>query len=345
MDRFGTKILALALALMLAMGAALAEQAIPEEAGEEIVEEVIEEVTEEISEEQSIENALQEEEQDLSIYYEAKIQLDSDELAVTDGLDSGWRNILLAGGDSRVEGSYGRTDAMVILSVNTNRREVKMTSVMRDIWTPMHGREPQKISAANVFGGPTLMMRTINEDFGMNITDYILVDMAGIETIIDILGGLDLDITANEMRGLNASWNRDGSAQIEPLTEYGENIHLNSEQVLAYARLRSIDNDYQRTARQRAVLVAMARQATQVESSDMLNLIRECMNSVETNLSMTDVIQLAVLATQVDLEQIEQFRIPADDAYTTGYEGKLWVIWPDFEENTRQLYDFIYGEN
>ena len=324
MNRLAMRIFAFAMAFSLLLGAALADEVVSEE---------------------DIQNALQEEEQDLSIYYETKIQIDPGELAVTDGLDTGWRNILLAGGDSRVAGSYGRTDAMVILSVNANTRQVKMTSIMRDIWTPMHGREPQKISAANVFGGPTLMMRTVNESFGMNITDYVLVDMAGIETIIDLVGGLELDITEVERQGLNNSWNRDASALIEPVERSGEGVHLTGEQALAYARLRSIDNDYQRTARQRMVLLAIASKMIQVNSSELLDLVRECMNSVETDLSMTDVIQLAVLGTQIDLEQVEEFRIPVEGAYSTGYEGKLWVIWPDFDASTQALYDFIYGEN
>jgi len=216
---------------------------------------------------------------------------------------------------------------------------------MRDIWTPMHGRGPQKISAANVFGGPTLTMRTINEDFGMNIVDYVLVDMAGVENMIDMIGGLELDITEDEMWGLNASWNRDATALITPVTTYGENVHLTGEQALAYARLRSIDNDYRRTARQRAVLLAIARKAAQVSSGEMLTLIRESMRSVETSLSMTEVIQLAVLATQLDLENVEQFRIPAEGTYTDGYEDKLWVMWPDFDANTKQLHAFIYGSD
>jgi len=323
MKHIPVRVLALTLALMLALGAALADSA----------------------DSQRVEEALQEEEKDLSIYYEEKVTIDSDELAAAEGLDGGWRNILLAGSDTRVAGNYGRTDAMVILSLNAMKKQVKLTSIMRDIWTPMHGRGPQKICAANVFGGPALAMRTVNENFGMNITDYVLVDMGGIESVIDLLGGLELDITEQEMWGLNASYNRDATALIEPVTGWGEGVHLTGEQALAYARLRSIDNDYQRTGRQRAVLVAIARKALTAGSAELLGLIRECMTYVETDLSMTDVIQLAMLAAQVDLDNIEQLRIPAEGAYTTGYEGKLWVMWPDFAVNTKLLHDFIYGEN
>ncbi|MBO4298457.1 MAG: LCP family protein [Clostridia bacterium] len=317
------RFLALLLALALAAGAALAET----------------------GNTQGVEEALESEENDLSIYSEEKVHIDPNELALTEGLDSAWRNILLCGSDTRVAGSYGRTDAMVVISVNASKKQVKLTSIMRDIWTPMKGRSPQKISAANVFGGPTLAMRTVNEQFGMNISDYVFVDMAGMEELIDILGGIEMDITEDEMWGLNNSWNRDASALIEPVTAFGENVHLNGEQALAYARLRNIDNDYKRTVRQREVLVAIARKASHCNSSELLSFIREGIGYVETNLSMTDIIQLAVLAVLVDLDNVEQFRLPAEGAYTTGYEGQLWVMWPDFEKNRALLHEFIYGGN
>ena len=315
--------LALLLALMLLTGAAFAETAGT----------------------QGVDEALQNEEEDLSIYYEEKVHIDPNELAVTEGLDPAWRNILLCGSDTRMVGSYGRTDAMVILSINASKKQVKLTSIMRDIWTPMHGRAPQKISAANVFGGPTLAMRTVNESFGMNITDYVLVDMAGLETLVDLMGGIEMTITEDEMWGLNNSWNREATALIQPVTMFGENIHLTGEQALAYARLRNIDNDYKRTIRQREVLVAIARKAATCNSNELLNLIREGMNYVETDLSMTDIIQLAVLAVVVDLDNVEQFRLPVEGVYTTGYEDKLWVIWPDFAKNTELLHEFIYTED
>ena len=110
---------------------------------------------------------------------EPKVSISQDELAITPGLDADWVNILLAGSDSRTGKGYSRTDAMIILSLNVRSGQVKLTSIMRDIWTEMHGRAPQKINACTVFGGPTLAMRTLNEDFQMNIEDYVLIDMQG----------------------------------------------------------------------------------------------------------------------------------------------------------------------
>ena len=295
---------------------------------------------------ESIEDALTSEEENKAIYSEEKVSVEKNDLAAAEGLDPAWRNILLAGSDSRVDGRYGRTDAMIILSVNTETYAVKMTSVMRDTWTPMYGREPQKISAANVFGGPELAMRTLNECFGMNIEDYILIDMQAIEKVIDLLGGVEIDLTETEMYALRSAYNSTDTALITPPETFGENTLLTGEQALAYARLRKIDDDYQRTARQRAALLAIAQRVTQSSSGELLNLIRECMSYVKTDLTITDAIQLALIAFRADLDQIEQYRIPAEGTYRSGImpENNLWTIQPDFEENTRLLREFIYGQ-
>ena len=84
-----------------------------------------------------------------------------------------WWNILLMGGDSRSTNDYGRTDTMMILSVNLEENLVKMTSIMRDTWVSIPGHSSNKINAANVFGGPELAVQAVNDNFGTDIEDYI----------------------------------------------------------------------------------------------------------------------------------------------------------------------------
>ena len=274
---------------------------------------------------------------------EPKVSVSQDELAITEGLDPEWVNILLAGSDSRTGQGYSRTDAMIILSVNAAKGQVKMTSVMRDIWTPMHGRDPQKINACTVFGGPTLAMRTLNEDFQMNIEDYILIDMQAIVDVIDLIGGVELDITELEYYALKDARNADDSDLITPPESYGT-VTLTGEQALAYARLRAIDNDYERTARQRRVLLAIARKVEEMSMVDLTKLITVCLGYVETDLSLTDVITLARAGLAVDPDDIEEMRLPVEGTYTSGtLENGLWVMQPDFEANAQALHEFIYG--
>ena len=275
---------------------------------------------------------------------EPKVTVSQDELAVTPGLDPDWVNILLAGSDSRTGKGYSRTDAMIILSLNVRSGQVRMTSVMRDIWTPMHGRAPQKINACTVFGGPTLAMRTLNEDFRMNIEDYVLIDMQAIEAVIDLIGGVELDITEQEFYALKKSRNATDTDLITPPEAFGT-VTLTGEQALAYARLRAIDNDYERTARQRRVLLAIARKAKTMPLGELTKLIVTCLNYVETDISLVDVITLARVGLATDLDAIEEMRLPVEGTYTSGKmpENGLWVIQPDFDANAQALHDFIYG--
>lgn len=275
---------------------------------------------------------------------EPKVEISQNELAITPGLDPDWVNILLAGSDSRTGKGYSRTDAMIILSLNVRSGQVRMTSVMRDIWTPMYGREPQKINACTVFGGPTLAMRTLNEDFQMNIEDYVLIDMQAIEAVIDLIGGVELDITEKEFYALKKANNATDTALITPPETYGT-VTLTGEQALAYARLRAIDNDYERTARQRRVLLAIARQVKTLSFGELTRLIATCLDYVETDLSLADIITLARAGLSADLDTIEEMRLPVEGTYTSGKmpENGLWVIQPDFEANAQALHDFIYG--
>ncbi len=286
------------------------------------------------------------EETDESIYAEPKVTINKDDIAVNEDLDKTWRNILLLGSDARPDSGRGRTDAMLILSFNERTYEVKLTSLMRDIWTPMFGREPQKLSAAHVFGGAELTIRTINEDFGMNIEDYVLINMEGFEQVIELMGGINMDITEDEMQYINQSYNAQEELIGEKLTEFGENTLLNGEQALTYVRLRKLDNDWERTARQRKLIIAVVQKAIKLGGSELMSFINACMGYTVTSLEFTEVLQLAAIGLQADVENIEQLRLPADGTYSSGVmeENKLWVMNPDFKKNTELLYDFIYGE-
>lgn len=319
MKRFQMRFFALFLAALLAVpGIVLAEDTVTDDESE------------------AYEEALQS---------EPKVTVTQDELAVTPGLDPDWMNILLAGSDSRSSSGYSRTDAMIILSINTSTGAIKMTSVMRDIWTPMHGRAPQKINACTVFGGPTLAMRTLNEDFAMNIEDYVMINMQGVEKVIDLIGGVEIEITEKEYYALRSSTNATDSRLIDPPDSWGL-VTLTGEQALAYSRIRSIDNDYERTARQRRVLTAIARHISDLSLADMTSLAVQCLEYVETDLDLGKIISLARVAMSADLSAIEEFRLPVEGTYTSGImpENKLWVIQPDFEANAEALHSFIYGE-
>ena len=270
------------------------------------------------------------------------------DLAVTPGLSGDWLNILLLGTDARGSGKYLRTDTMIVLSINTRTSRMKLTSVMRDIWVQIPGYGGQKLNAACVYGGPELTIRLINENFGLNIEKYALVNMQCLVQIVDTLGGIKLDVTPEEssaIRKLNASsvGAKDGSGQyISDAVPSGEQVLLNGKQVLAYSRIRKSDSDYARTSRQRNVLVAIAKKMQGVGVLRLAGIVTTMLQYVETNLAFNEIMELAGVCMKADLGRMAEFRVPADGTYDSGMYGNTWCIKPDFEANATALREFIY---
>lgn len=272
-----------------------------------------------------------------------------DAYAVTEGLPDDWLNILLLGSDRRTSREYGDTDGMVILSLNLARKQAKLTSLMRDMWVTMDGRSKSgKLSSACAQGGPELAMRTVNECFGTNIQYFALVNLSGMAEIIDRLGGLDMDVTLEEMDALNLGlFDLSPYSGMERLMEYGSDAHLNGNQATAYARIRRIDSDYKRVERGRYVLTLLARRIQKETPDTIVGVVMGMLGCVETNLDMTQLMTIAAVGLDVDLDHIAEFRLPAEDTYQSGTytfgKQRVWCIRPDFTTNARLLHEFIYG--
>ena len=265
----------------------------------------------------------------------------------TGELSDEWWNILLLGTDNRydIENGYSRTDSMIILSVNLAEKQAKLTSLMRDTWVPIEGHGHNKLNACTVFGGPQLLMDTVNEQFGLKIDDYVLINITGLAEVIDILGGLDLDVTEAERKALNKGlFDLSSQSGMEQLEQSGEGVHLNGNQAVAFARIRQIDSDYVRTERQRTVLTTIAQTLKDSNSAaSIVSAVNALLPYVETNLSVADLMSLGYVGLQLDLGGVEQFRIPADGTFDAGMFNGVWCIKPNFEKNRALLRDFIYA--
>ena len=273
-----------------------------------------------------------------------------DEAAATDGeatASDGWWNILLLGCDSYTKNTYQRTDSMIILSINAAEGSAKLTSLMRDTWITVPGtKKHRKLTELCAVGGPELTIRAINESFGMDISDYALISMKGIAEIIDLIGGLDLDITEAERKALNKGlFDLSSLSGMEKLEKSGEGVHLNGNQATAYARIRKIDSDYVRTERQRTVLIAMAEKIKNGASAGtLLAIVTTLLNYVDTNLSLAEIMDVASVGMKLDMSTVEQLRIPADGTFQSGTFDGIWCIKPNFDKNKKILHSFIYGD-
>ena len=265
----------------------------------------------------------------------------------TEGLSDEWWNVLLLGCDSYTKNDYQRTDSMIIVSINAAKGQVKLTSLMRDTWIPVPGsKNHRKLTELCAVGGPELTIRAINESFGMNISDYALISMEGMAEIIDLIGGLDLDVTEEERKALNKGlFDLSPLSGMEPLEQSGEGVHLNGNQATAFARIRKIDSDYVRTERQRTVLLAIADKIKNGASAGtLLTIVTTLMGYVDTNLSLTEIMTIASVGMKLDLSTVEQYRVPVDGTFDSGTFNGVWCIKPNFEKNTNLLHSFIYGD-
>ena len=265
----------------------------------------------------------------------------------TEGLSDEWWNVLLLGCDSYTKNDYQRTDSMIIVSINAAKGQVKLTSLMRDTWIPVPGsKNHRKLTELCAVGGPELTIRAINESFGMNISDYALISMEGMAEIIDLIGGLDLDVTEEERKALNKGlFDLSPLSGMEPLEQSGEGVHLNGNQATAFARIRKIDSDYVRTERQRTVLLAIADKIkNDASAGTLLTIVTTLMGYVDTNLSLTEIMTIASVGMKLDMGSVEQYRVPVDGTFDSGTFNGVWCIKPNFEKNTDLLHSFIYED-
>ena len=271
--------------------------------------------------------------------------------------EDGWWNILLLGSDSRdMTNIKGRTDTMIVLSIRTLTdpdtgelsTDIKLTSIMRDIWVHLpHNSGWNRINAANRTGGPEMAIETVNEYFDLDIQDYLLVNMEVLAFAIDALGGIAMDITEEEMGQINWQLGNDEKeftlSNPARLEVYGEDVLLTGNQAVAFARIRKLDNDFVRTARQRDVITAIAAKAKALTLAELLVLGNSLIENVATSLDVADLTALATRCLAADMDAIGQFRVPVDGTFWYADFGGASAIDMDFEENTRLLHEFIYG--
>ena len=248
-------------------------------------------------------------------------------------------NVLLLGRDARNAAvEYGRTDSMIILSYNKKTNDVRMVSLLRDIYVPIEGHGWNRINTAFAFGGIGLCINTINDVFGLDIQDYVTIDFSGLISVIDSIGGIDLNLTADEvfMYREMGKLPGDAAAGIH---------HMDGEFALIHARNRTLGTDFERTRRQRDILTAIYQKVTaSLSLTEVTRLITSALDMVKTNMSASTLITLAadVLQNGSSIE-IDGAHVPFADTYRGGIVREMWVIEIDFAENIRRMHEFLYG--
>lgn len=256
-------------------------------------------------------------------------------------------NIALFGGDKREKYAPIHSDAIMILSIDTSSNSIKLSSIMRDTYVNIHGHGMDKINHAYAFGGPELAIRTLNENFNLNIRDYAFVDFFGFEDIVDSLGGIEVDVKKYEVREINKYIKEVANIKNErpTLIDGPGTKKLNGSQALAYSRIRKVGNgDFERTDRQRKVMELLFESALNVGVTKYPKLVDSILPHMETSLSKMDIIKIGTQVLGSNIKTIEQNRFPqVENCQEQRINGISYIV-SDLDETERDIHNFIYGE-
>jgi LCP family protein required for cell wall assembly len=216
---------------------------------------------------------------------------------------------------------------------------------MRDMYVPIPDKEDNRINAAYAKGGPSLAIKTINTNFGLDIRNYVTVDFFGLEKLIDKAGGVEINVSNAEASVLNSYMSELNrlNGDTEPGVKGGLQT-LSGRQAVAYSRIRYVGNsDYERTERQRRVLNELFKRIKSQGVIKLPGVINTILPYVETSLSNAEILDLAMEAMKFNTNDIDQFRLPVNGMYTSQKIRGMAVLVPDIEQNKNKLLEFIYG--
>ncbi|MEG2017038.1 MAG: LCP family protein [Clostridium sp.] len=240
-------------------------------------------------------------------------------------------NIALFGIDAGNNES-GRSDSIIILTVDPVHNKIKVASIMRDSYVEIPGYGQDKINHAFAFGGSTLALNTINTNFGLAIDKFVATNFTDMPLIIDNLGGVELNITDEELPHLQSCG----------VTSTGVQT-LNGEQALAYSRIRyTSGNDFERTSRHRTILGAIYRKLMTVSVSQYPSLLLDFLPLVETNMSNTELLSLGTTINKINGSELIEDRFPRDGFWQDAKIEGIYYLSFELEPTKRQLQRFIY---
>lgn len=290
-------------------------------------------------------------------YYDARLEASVNtgkklsDLDVGDNLtfDKDVVNILLVGSDhGAIKGDHGRSDSIMIATVNFKTKELKLTSLMRDMYVeiPEHGRN--KLNAAYAYGGVELLYKTIAKNFGIKIDNYCVVDFSTFEKVINKVGGVEISLEEKEAAYLNST-NYISKKKYRNV-KVGKQT-LNGNQALGYARIRYVvskkygDGDFGRTGRQRAVLQAALNKVLDQSITKIADIALDALDDVSTDMTADYLKSLVLKVVKMGTTEIDQMRIPLEGTYKMGRaQSNMFVFFINFDANKAAMEYFMFNK-
>lgn len=269
---------------------------------------------------------------------------DDRNLAINERLSDDAINIAVFGVDSRTDDVSGRSDAMMIVSVDIKHNKIKAVSLMRDSLVDIEGYGKRKLNSAYAIGGVELAIKTINRNFDMNIKDYVALNFNQLAELVDALGGVEVEITDAERRNANKyikEMAEEAGIDAELIKESGY-VTLRGYQAVAYTRIRYVGNaDFERTERQREVMRKLMDKALDTNVTKYPALINSLIPMVETSLSNEEILKIAGFIILSGRPEFEEGRFPIDGTYKT---NENYAMVYDLDEAAEKLNSFIYDD-
>ena len=235
-------------------------------------------------------------------------------------------NVLLVGQDRRPGEARMHSDAMILCTLNKATNTLTMTSFMRDMWVYIPDHYNARVNVPYMVGGFPLLNETLDYNFGVSADYNVEIDFNGFMTAIDMVGGVEIELTKKEADYLNERGNWDVEANQNWTLQEGANL-LTGSQALAYSRIRAIGDDFQRTSRQRTVLTVLIEKVKTLSVTEVYKLVKNMLPLLSTDMTNGEIMGLVVemLPMLGDLKVVSQ-RIPLDGEYSFANKGGAEVI-------------------
>ena len=258
----------------------------------------------------------------------------------------GYTNIALFGLDNRSIGDYddGRSDSIMIASINNKTKEVKIVSVYRDTYLSVGNGKYNKANTAYAYGGVKQAVQMLNSNLDLDITEYVCVDWAALIEAIDALGGVEIEVTKAEVKYINeyvSQMHKEIGSDGTKVKKEGLQT-LNGAQATGYARIRyTSGGDFKRASRQRIVLESMLNKAKEADLATLLDICDNVFDNISTTLTLEEILDLAADVTKYSISSTTGFPF---DVTTDKLSGSGDTVIPIvLEENVSKLHEYMFG--
>jgi LCP family protein required for cell wall assembly len=272
------------------------------------------------------------------------VVLPEDYVEPVTGLD-GTYSLLLIGVDTDGRGVSGRSDTMVLAVMNKREGTVKLISFLRDLYVQIPGKGHNRLNAAYSFGGPELLVRTLEKNFGVSADGYLAVDFGLMIRLVDAVGGIELEVNEDELQPLNGIleyYNQQHGWPVKQgrLQKAGY-VRLTGLQAMSYARIRKMDSDFIRVIRQQKTLAAILIQLQRMEAPILFNLVMEYASLVKTDIAVADVFQLIPLLLPMADYDLSTLSIPVAGGSKNTMKNNSFFLLPNLKKNVLAIEQFL----